>query len=286
MAFLDHILRHRSIDLDRFVPVRAADRRIGWTKRDLAKSLSASDTWQFDGETLMLNPALGDFQSRSDAVHQSMLDLSAQGVLPMLPDYSAFGGDDWFGVTEDKLFQIHRFYCDFLGIQRENVMVHGFEDNNYWAAVRSNFVDEGKGEYDVIVAGAIKINQSPEQAVLEEGAQECALTKYNMEFVKPVSKLNLVYQNRHGYLSNEIFHVYDFDTKGRFMPQAVYPLEVSHFDYIPFDQLMTLIDNNERFKAQPAFMIVDFLIRHQLITQSHKDYNEIVKHLSNPYPFP
>jgi hypothetical protein len=290
MPLLHHLKRHHQVDLSDFVPVFVAHNQIGWTKRSFAQTLNdKTKLWQIDHDRLSFTLLDADFATRSKAVHESFLALSAAGILPPLPDYSAFGGDDWLSVGKDDagnhLFQVHRFYSPRLGIVRHCVFIHGYEGDKYWAAVRSQHVESGAGEYDMIAAGTVTIEQTIAEALLDEGHSECGLTEALIPFVKPVGKLNLLYHLADGFLMNEIFYIHDFDTTNRFKPSVVNEMEIERFDLLSIAEVKDLLENTHRFKAQINAVMVDFLVRHGHITHTHPEYREILGQLHNYYEF-
>lgn len=165
MRLFDHIRRHKSASANGLVPVFSDSARIGWTKAETAPLLAeAGDSWVWTGGQLHLSEKWQSFADRTKAVDAAFQSLSQRGVLPPLPDYDAFGGHDWIPVCLDPLRQPHfvvrRHYMPIIGILTESVMVNGFDDSGYWLGMRSQKVDTGKGQYDLIAAGTISCAQS------------------------------------------------------------------------------------------------------------------------------
>ena len=288
MPFLRHILRHRHVDLTHFVPVYVEHEQIGWTKKDFAKLMGSFDfAWIFSEDRLTLNPALNGFEKISETVHDVFLEISAQGYFPIKPDYSSMGGDDWLPVGQERwtnpLFQVHRFYGACIGIRRESVMLHAYEDDKMWLAVRGAGVDDSVGCYDMIVSGCMTIGQTTHDALLHEGEEECGLTDDVMHAVKRGAELHTMYHNSAGFIQDEIFHVFDINTKNGFVPQVVKKMEVDHFELLPMDEVIRLVEKTDRVKAQISYILVDFLIRYGYLKSDMPAYEQIMEELSTPY---
>ncbi len=288
MPFLRHILRHRSVDLTHFVPVYAGHEQIGWTKRDFAKLLGQFDfAWVYTDDRLTVNQGLDGFDRISQVIHDVFLEISAQGHYPLLPDYSAMGGDDWLPVGQerwtDPLFRVHRFYSTCLGIRRENIVLHGYEDEHIWLAVRGREVEDHVGLYDLIASGCITMGQTIKHALLHEAEEECGLPDDAMKHVKSGAELYLMYHNSNGFILDEIYHVFDLETKNLFTPSVIKKSEVDHFEKLSVIEVIELLKKTERVKPQMAFMLIDFLIRYGHLKSDMSDYAHIVKELTTPY---
>lgn len=288
MPFLRHVLRHRFVDLTHFTPVYVDHEQIGWTKTDFAKLLGQFDhVWSFNNDRLSLNLALGGFDNISMAVHDVFLEISAQGYFPVKPDYSLMGGDDWLPVGQERwtnpLFKVHRFYSACLGIRRESTMLHGYEDNQMWLAIRGAGVDADVGCYDMIASGCMTIGQTRQEALYCEAEEECGMPHELMQHVKSGAEIHVMYHLSNGFILDEICHVFDLDTKNLFKPTVVKKLEVDHFELLSIAEVVELIEKTERVKPQIALLLVDFMIRHGHLKPDIPAYAQIVEELSTPY---
>lgn len=288
MPFLRHILRHRHVDLTHFVPIYVEHEQIGWTKTDFAKLLGQFDfAWIFSQDRLTLNPNLVGFEQISQTIHDVFLEISAQGHFPVLPDYSAIGGDDWLPVGQERwtnpLLRVHRFYSTCLGIRRESVMLHAYEEDKMWLAVRGAGVEDDVGRYDMVASGCMVMGQTVQEALLHEGEEECGLSQKYMTDVKSGAELHTMYHTSAGFILDEIFHVFDMNTQNGFQPKVVSSREVSHFELLPISEVIELVEKSNRIKPQIAYILVDFLIRHGYLKSDTPSYTKIIDELSNPY---
>lgn len=278
MKFSDAIRPYKSADLTGFVRVIIAGQPIGWTRREFAVLADGfNDTWDFQDEALHLSNAYADYDARTQAIDETFVALSEAGHLPSMPDYGSLGGIDWYpiysnGQANDRLAIIKRFYAPFLGIHNEAIMVHGFHDNRYWAAKRGKIVEYGAGLLDIMVAGAVRHDQNLEEAILDEGMAEANIDATWLPHIKPVQKLHFYYLTERGFLMNETFHIYDFDTHNTFEPKTNLPLEVEGFQEYSIPEIMIAVQHGNIFKGQINMVLADFLIRHGHLTAEHPDY--------------
>jgi 8-oxo-dGTP pyrophosphatase MutT (NUDIX family) len=281
MPFLQNIHPFKISELDDFIQVFVGDKQIGRTPRDFANKISAfNDVWSVTDRGMVLNPALDTFDARTTAIDDTFKALSAAGILPSAPDYTAFGGIDWINAYPHDgsapLFIIQRFYYSCLGLQAHAVIVNGYSGNNYWAAIRSMNVETGAGKLDVIVAGMIRHQETMMEAMAHEAEEEAGLTKDDIKGVKEVSTLHLPNLNKYGFFQDEWLHVFDIDLKDK-APIVGMPIEVDGFKLLTIEQLMKDIQAGTVFKEHIHLVITDFLIRHGHLNESHPEFEAIKK---------
>lgn len=289
MRFTDRIRPYKSIDLTGFVRVLVDGYTIGWTQRDFANLLDGFDTtWQMDAAGLHLNPAFDDYDSRTRAIDDTFTALSVTGHIPTLPDYSMLGGIDWFpvcGPDRSHLAVVKRFFAPYLGICWENILVNGYYGDHYWVPQRSRFVDSAPGMLDILVAGAVRHDQTKEEALYDEGLCEAGITPEWHPHLRYIRTIHLYYPSSRGFLVNELFHLYDFDTQGAFTPETRLPAEVESITAYPVSKVMEMVLQGAYFKPQTHLVIIDFLLRHNHIGPDHPEYDAIRQMLDEEKDF-
>jgi len=272
MSILDIIRPLRTPDLSGFVKVRVASQTVGWTKRDFAIFLDGFDqTWDLIDDQLVLNKAFEEsFETRTDAIDKTFMALSAKGVLPPMPDYSAFGGIDLYPLTADfdeaPVAAVKRFYAVYLGSKNLTVMINGYKGDHYWVARRGRTVHDEPGTLDVITAGAVDYRHTLRETLVEEAATEAGLEEADLKDLTSAGRLHLAYLTPKGFLRDEVFHVYDLDL-GDKIPQTRLPVEVEGFQLLPIAEVIRLLDQGNAFKSQINMVIADFLLRHNHLKQ-------------------
>ena len=279
MDLLTRIKHLKRPDLTDFIQVMIGPEAVGWTKRSFAAQISDfDDTWSLKNDTLILSERLADFNNRTKAIDATFMAMSAKGLLPVMPDYSALGGIDWFGISTDfsqkPLAAVKRFYASYLGIKNESVFLNGYKSDGYWVAKRSQFVDDAKGQLDILVAGAIDYRDSVLDSLAEEADKEAGLTERDLNKAKKIGVLKHHYLNARGFLLSENFHVFDLEMGDDILPVTKLPREVEDFQLLPLTRDTKLIEDND-FKFELTIVLVDFLIRHGYINENDPGFNEI-----------
>ncbi len=291
MTFLPAIHLFKYANTNGFVPLQVGLARFGLVRPEVAAALAEyPKVWVKKDDALYLNDALMDVEVRTRAVDEVMRNLSKRGIIPMEPDYSAFGGTEWFPVGNQRkvnpLFQVRRFYSRFLGVQFDSIIVNGYHADGYWAATRSEHVDHARGLHDSMIVGCIRAENSMEDEIIEEGAVECGLPEEHAKHIVPVTQMQFFWNDRHGNLVNEMFYIFDFDTgKAGFTPRVVDEHEVARFDSIPFQDLLQLIDEGKRVKPEIMVTMLDFMVRHGHLNPDHPEYAHIKTLLAKTHDF-
>ncbi len=287
MSLLKTIIPFKSPDLSQFIKVYVGEQQIGWTPVEFSKQISSfNDVWYLGPKGLELNATLNGFDERTKAIDETFMALSNAGILPPMPDYSAFGGIDWFPAhtNENPLFIVKRFYSPCLGIKINSVMLNGYNDQGYWVAKRGTSVDTAPGKLDLITAGALRYQETVFEGLLHEGSDEAGLDEQDLKNAVFTGTLHLPNIHSKGFFTNETFHVFDLDLKDK-TPETKLEVEVDGFSLIPFDQLVDILETGSIFKEHIHLVVIDFIIRHGHLTDTHPEYHAVKKllHQTNTY---
>lgn len=291
MSFLPAIHLFKYANTNGFVPLQVGLARFGLVRPEIGEALACyPKVWTKKDDVLHLHDSLKDPEVRTRAIDEVMRDLSKRGIIPNEPDYTAFGGTEWFPVGNQRktnpLFQVRRFYSRFLGVQFDSIIVNGYHADGYWAATRSEHVDHAKGLYDSMIVGCIRVENTMEEEIIEEGAVECGLPEEQAKYIVPAGQIQFYWNDRHGNLVNEMFYIFDFDTgKTGFTPHVVDKHEVAGFDSIPFGDLLQLIDEGKRIKPEIMVTILDFMVRHHHLKPDHPEYAHIKTLMAKTHDF-
>ena len=290
MSLITHLERFRNTSVPDYVQLAVGEHCFGLTKPELAQELvSYSHVFKQQGDRLIMHPGLDDVEKRTIAIDDILHDLSDRGVIPQEPDYSEFGGTDWFAVhastTSERLFRIRRFYSLYLGIHFESVILNGFDDTGYWIAERSDQVHFHKSMLDCITAGCICLGETPDNAVFEEGAVECGLRPGDLPLIQFIKKIHLHELSSKGYLRNETFHVYYFKITNDFKPRPLFKKETAEFRHVGFKDLYDLVQNTTKVRPVIRIVIIDFLKRHGFIDKNDIQSKEFETLLAETHDF-
>lgn len=291
MNFIPAIQIFKYANTKGFVPLHVGLACFGLVRPEIANALAEfPKVWVKKDNILYLHDSLHDAEVRTRAVDDVMRQLSAKGIIPMEPDYAAFGGTEWFPVGKQRktnpLFKVRRFYSRFLGVQFDSIVVNGYHKEGYWMAKRSEHVDHAKGLYDSMIVGCIRAENSMEDEIIEEGASECGLPEELAQHVKPVSQMQFFWNDRHGNLVNEVFYIFDLDTGPvGFTPHVVEPHEVAGFVSVPFAEQLKMIEQGKLVKPEMMVTMLDFLLKHGHIPSDHPEFLHIKTLLAQTHEF-
>lgn len=186
--------------------------------------------------------------------------------------------DEYYAVSEsfgsDTLFLLERAALSYLGITGYGVHINGYVKNAdgifMWVAKRALNKPTDPGKLDQIAAGGQPYDLSPRDNVIKECEEEASIPKILAEKAQPVSAISYYYDLPIGLRPDVIFN-YDLLLPDDFTPR-VNDDEVDSFQLYPMAELLEIIADSQAFKFNSAVVIIDFAIRHGIITPTHPDY--------------
>ncbi len=175
---------------------------------------------------------------------------------------------------DETIFLLERAALSFLGLTGYGVHINGYVKKDdqllMWVAKRSMSKPTSPGKLDQIAAGGQPYNVSVWENVIKECEEEASIPRALAMKAKPVSCLTYFYDMEIGMRPDVIFN-YDLQLPENFIPH-VNDDEVDSFELYPIEELITLIGEKSVFKLNSAVVIIDFAIRHGIITPEHPDY--------------
>ncbi len=176
--------------------------------------------------------------------------------------------------TDDALFLIERAALSYLGITGYGVHVNGYVQTpagiQLWIAKRSKHKPTSPGKLDQLAAGGLPYGISPKDNVIKECEEEASIPHHLATRAVPVSAITYRYDLAVG-LRPDVAFVYDLCLPPDFVPR-VNDDEVESFALLPIDEVLTHLANTQDFKFNSAVVLIDFAIRHGVITPEHPDY--------------
>ncbi|PVU97016.1 hypothetical protein BB561_000813 [Smittium simulii] len=199
--------------------------------------------------------------------------------------------------SDGVFFTIERAAAEAFGIRTFGVHVNGFvklscQSNEgskaktikMWIAKRSLFKGTFPGMLDQVVAGGISAGEGPLSSVIRECEEEAGIPKQFSERAVPAGAIQYITHNAHG-IQPETQYVYDLELPSSFQPKAV-DGEVDCFMLLEIDKVLEKLFEGV-FKPNCLCVIVDFLIRHGIITpENEPDYLYIIDSLHRTLVFP
>jgi isopentenyldiphosphate isomerase len=191
---------------------------------------------------------------------------------------------------------IERSFSVLIGVVTYGVHINGYIPANnskngqlkMWIPRRSATKPTFPGMLDNTVAGGLGYPHGIWDTLVKECYEEAGLAQ---EFVESHAKacgvLQYMYKTDDNRIQPEVEYIYDiaFDNEDDIKPHPV-DGEAEDFQLMEVDEILTRLYQNE-FKPNCGLVIIDFLIRHGIVTpESEKYYTEILTRSHRRFPFP
>eukprot|EP00210_Caulerpa_lentillifera_P005497 g5257.t1 len=193
----------------------------------------------------------------------------------LYPVASSFG--------EDPLFLLERAAALTLGIKAYGVHVNGYvmKDGEMfmWVAKRSPNKPTWPGKLDQIVAGGQPFGVGLMENVIKECDEEAGIPLELAKTAKPAGAVSYAYLEEVGFKQDVLF-VYDLLLPEDFIPTPT-DGEVEEFTLRPISEVVEIILTTMDYKPNCALVIIDFFIRHGIISPDQNGYLELLKSVRN-----
>jgi len=206
------------------------------------------------------------------------------------------------GATyDDSPVSIERFAAALFGVTSRgaHLVAYCFDeksgggggDMKIWIPRRSAHLYTSPGKLDTSVAGGVKAGVSPFQTIVEEAHEEASLPgtliRERARCRGVISHMNVTgegFPGEKGLVTPDFVYVYDIE-----LPRDVVPRprddEVSGFMLMSLEDVRAAL-LREEFKPDSAAVLVDFLVRHGVVTaENEPDFVEISMRLHRRLPF-
>jgi len=281
VTYLDHINICNNFASTGYRPFLIDGARSGWVRDSFAERLKDwSDYFLVDKSVVSLHSRLKDFNSRSEAVKEPLRELTKE-------NYIEAWRDEMYPVTADwhtpPSMQIERAACPYFGIRAYGVHMNGFvrkPDGIYmWVARRDRTKKTYPGLLDNMVAGGQPIGLGLLENLAKESKEEAGIPPDLAYQATPVSLISYTHRmpNRpEGGVKPDQMFCYDLEVPEDFEPIPV-DGEVESFQLMPIRDVAKIVRDSFDFKFNCNLVIIDFLIRHGIISPDNdSDYAALV----------
>nr|XP_032833476.1 nudix hydrolase 20, chloroplastic-like [Petromyzon marinus] len=228
-----------------------------------------------DGEErVVLSPALGSYERRSEAVDVVLRQWRA------LKLFGTLGG--W----RDEMYQVSASFCDkpvmkmersatcLFGVKQYGVHMNGYTHHPshglcLWIGRRSESKQTYPGKLDNMAAGGLAVGVGIKETLVKEAAEEAGIPACLAERAVPVGTVSYTHENERGIFP-ECQFVYDLEIPDGFTPHAA-DGEMQDFYLWPVDKVLEELASGD-FKPNCALVTLDFLIRHGLVDPETEPY--------------
>ena len=281
MSFLDHIRACNTYRAERFLPLVMGGTRIGWLRHDNAAALRRFPTVfaVSDGTAAII--AGGDFDALSAEIDRVIEALVAEGRIDKWR-YEDFAVRPRWG--EAPLFKLDRGAVAFFGIRSYGVHLNGVRRDSdalkLWIGRRASDKKVAPNKLDNMVAGGIGHGHGLYETLVKEAAEEAAVPRDLIDRAVPVGALLYRMETKAG-LRDDVLFVFDLEVPADFTPRNT-DGEIAEFHAMPAAAVVARVRGGSDFKFNVNLVIIDFALRHGLITPDEPDYLDIVAGLRRP----
>ena len=273
------VQRCHNYQLNQFRPFYVAGYKVGWIRpEDLPLFEQSPELFAVESERVVL---LGEPSSPKE--RSAQLD----AVLRQWRDQGHITGwrDEHYLISNDEgtpLFSVERSATALLGVLNLGVHLNGFVKRTdgiwLWMARRARNRPRYPGKLDQMVAGGMTAYQSPQQVMKRECQEEAGVPMTLAETLKSVGLVTLCHHNSKGQLRREILYTYDLELPETFQP-CNQDGEVEEFQLMPIAEVVRLVAETDEIKTNCNLVVLDFLVRHDVLQADQAYYAELVEGL-------
>jgi len=278
MSFLDHLVDCNRHDMKKFLPLIHRDQRVGWVKRNLVTYFSSfPNAVRCDSTKIETNPALNTPDLLTGSMAEVGVTLTAAGLTkPWRNEPYAVGTR--FG---ECLFELERAVIPAFGVRGYGLHLTGFVRKggqiSIWVPRRTADRPTYPGQLDNTVAGGQPAGLSLAENLEKECAEEAGLPADVVQQARPTGTIRYRQEIEHG-LKDDLIFSYDLELPAGFEP-CNSDGEVESFELWPVDEVMDVVESSDSFKFNCNLVLIQFFVRHGLITPSHPDYSRLLSGL-------
>jgi 8-oxo-dGTP pyrophosphatase MutT (NUDIX family) len=282
MNLLRHIRRCNEYRPERFLPLLYGSARIGWVRRDHAATLRRFTPVFAVGDDAVRLIAVGDFADLSAAVDRVVEQLVADGLVPKWRN-------EFFAVATrwgaPPLFKLDRGAVAFFGVRAYGVHLNGYVQDRggplqLWIGRRAADKKVAPNKLDNLVAGGIGYGHGLFETLAKEAREEADMPADFIARARPVGAVSYRMETREGARDDVLF-VYDLEVPRDFVPRNT-DGEIAEFQLMAADEVIERVRDTEDFKFNVNLVIIDFALRHGLVTPDERDYLDLVTGLRRP----
>lgn len=282
MSFLRHIRACNAHDPSAYRPLLVDGRALGFVSIGLARRLEAfSEIFRVDPAGLRFAESLASFDARTEAVGELAVRLAEAG------DVRPLDGEPYAAVTswgEPPAFKVDRALVPALGLRSYGVHVNGYvetgpaaADKRMWIGRRADDRRVAPGRLDNLIGGGQPFGLSLAENLRKEGKEEAGLGPDIVDQARPAGAVSYIMAQPDGLRRDTLF-VYDLVLDASVRPRNE-DGEVAEFSCLPVEEVIARVRDTDDFKFNVPLVIIDFLIRHGILTPETPDYLKLVTDL-------
>ena len=281
MSLLRHIELCNDYRPERFLPFRHSADRLGLIRKDNADALRrfpALFVVESDGVRFL---AEGGFDELSKIIDDVTEQLVSDGVVAKWR-YECFAVAPHWGA--EPHFKLDRGAVPFFGVKAYGAHLNGIVDEDgalkLWVGRRSPKKAVAPGKLDNLVAGGIGWPHGLFKTLIKECGEEASIPEALAKRSVPVGAVSYRMEVKHG-LRDDVLFCYDLGCPKDFVPQ-IGDDELVGFELHDAREVIALAASGDAFKFNVNLVLIDFGLRHGLITPSDPDYLALTTGIHRP----
>jgi isopentenyldiphosphate isomerase len=202
--------------------------------------------------------------------------LFEQGVLPHKPmnePYPLTAGE-----RDEAIAEIDRVAASHFGLRSFGQHLNGYVNYNdrllLWVGKRARDRAIFPGAWDNMVAGGLPQGISLEDNLIKECQEEAGMSAALAQQATYVGSIAYNRVNANGFRP-DVLYCYDIELPATFIPQNT-DGEVESFHLMPVEDVLQIVRDTDDFKLNCNLVIIDFALRHRLISEDDPDYRSLL----------
>ena len=171
-------------------------------------------------------------------------------------------------VTDPTRFVMERTLTAPLGCLTFGVHLNGYvrtrQGIELWVAKRSQHKPTFPGKLDNMVGGGQPAGLGLFENLVKECFEEAGISETQANQAIATGTISYRHTDGRG-LKRDILYCYDLELPDSFMP-VCHDGEVESFQRLPIDEVLSIIAKSDAFKYNCNLVIIDFAIRHGVLT--------------------
>ena len=277
MSYLRHIEACNPVITERFVPWEINGQVYGWLRPSFIEHLRQFDQlFAFsDIQVGLCNPTLQG-EALTAELSNVVNTLYEQGVLPHKPmnePYPLTAGE-----RDQAIAEIDRVAASHFGLRSFGQHLNGYVNYNgrllLWVGKRARDRAIFPGAWDNMVAGGLPQGISLEENLIKECQEEAGMSAALARQATYVGSIAYNRVNANGFRP-DVLYCYDIELPATFIPQNT-DGEVESFHLMPVEDVLQIVRDTDDFKLNCNLVIIDFALRHRLISEDDPDYRALL----------
>ena len=274
MGLMRHLHQCNHYTAEIFLPLLHRGTRLGLARRDNADRLRRyPDLFRVEADRVTI-VAEGDFEPLSRAIDDVVESLVGEGIIPKWRNEFFAVAPAWGAAPH---FRLDRGAVPFFGTRAHGVHLNGYcRDGDrlmLWVGKRAADKQVAPGKLDNLVAGGIDWQHGVEETLAKEAGEEAAIPPDLIARAKPAGSVSYRMETRLGVRDDTLF-VYDLEVPRDFVPRNT-DGEIAQFTLMDAPDVLALVDSGDDFKFNVNLVIIDFALRHGLLSPSEPGYDEL-----------